>query len=361
MFGRGKTEDKNLGGKPAYDGDSRPATTSRSRSPYCRRMLTVALQVALALALLAYLIVNTVVDVARLGMFYTTVSTELIPSLPVPAFTLCSDEVDYNFQCTLYGSPVGPNSPPATPCGGLIRFVDVSNRSDWNGIMSKCWAFGSTNSMLSTPPPVPQKNWTAFHSPLVIQYSLVNASTLSLMSFGLWNPFNTPSGKSFNTTKRLTADEILDPYVQTPMDACKERVYTFYWNKHVFLNGTERWDVNWRTEFGVSSNALGTNTSAVGVVHLKPGTFLVPVTRDLPLFPSVLPVLTTFFVLLAALYTCCWLPMAGRGKYRPWGWIQSATGYTPHKYIRPAMPTLRPTVDDIMRVYLYDSEKCEIN
>lgn len=340
------------------------AAPARRSSPTVRRALTTALQVVLAFVLLVYLIVNTVVDSSRTSMFYTTFSRELIPSLPVPAFTLCSDEVDYNFQCTLYGTVAGNASTTANSsniCGGLIKFVDVSDNAALSGIVTKCYRFGTKDPLMSSSPPVPSKNWTAFHSPLIIQYSLVNASTLTKMSFAVWNPFQTPSGSNFSGPAKLTADDVFDSYQQTLMDACRERVFTFYWSKHVFVNGSEQWNVNWRSEFGVSSNAVGTNVSATGIVHFRPGTFMIPVTRDFALYPSVLPFATTFLVLLAALYTCCWLPLAGRGKYRPWGWIHTVTRYRPHKYIRPAKPTLQPTVIDILDVYLYESEKCEIN
>jgi hypothetical protein len=326
---------------------------AKASNPYVRRALTIALKVVLALILLAYLIANTVFNAGLMNLSYTSFSNEEVSQLPSPAFTLCADEVEYNFNCTMYGNTT-------KGCGNMIRYVNVSNNSDWNFFFTKCWVFGSTDPMFLEKPTVTPKKWSSHHSPLFVQYGFANASTISKMSLSIWNPFETPSGKSFNS-ESLTADDILDPYKLTLMESCRERVFSFYWTKHVWMNGSEKWDVSWRAESGIVSNAVGTNTSATGFIHFKPGTFTIPVTRDHPLIPSALPLVTAFFVLAAALWTCCWLPLAGRGKYRPWGLINHGTRYLPIKNIKPAMPTLKPTTDDIMRVYLYDAEKAEIN
>jgi len=292
--------------------------------------------------------VNTVVDVARSKLSYTTLSFEAATQLPPLAFTLCSDNVNYTFQCVMYGN--------STNCPGLIRTVNVSNDDLYNGWFSQCYVFQTQKPLLLQNPPTPPKSWTAFQSPFYLRYHLSNASTISKMNLMLWNPFDLPSDVQNISSK--STPQILNPYETTQMDACRERVYTFYWRRHVFLDGTEKWDVDWRSEIGVASNAFGTNQSAIGVIHIKPGSFEVPTTREYTFLP-VLPIVTTFLVLVAALYSTYYAIIGGRGKYRTWGWIHSITRYFPQQHLSPSENTdcIRPTADDVLKAYLDGLDK----
>ncbi|CAG8490389.1 6790_t:CDS:2 [Ambispora leptoticha] len=313
-----------------------------------RRLLTTILQLFFVLLFLFYLIINTIVDVARSKLVYTTLTFETATGLPPPAFTLCSDDVKYQFQCTLYGNTTNG-------CPDLVTNVDVSANADYNNWFTNCYVFQTTQPLLKQTPPSPPKQWTAFQSPFYIKYQL-NASTISKMNLMIWNPYDLTNNKS------LSQLQILNPYEISQFDACKERVYTFNWQKHVFLNGTEKWDVDWRAEVGVASNAFGTNSSAIGVIHFKPGSFEVPTTREYTSFPFI-SILTGFLVLLAALYSTYYAVIGGRGKYRTWGCVHMITRYFPQRHlIPPEDPNqVKPTADDILWAYLDGLDKAEFD
>ncbi|KAG9285870.1 hypothetical protein G9A89_013295 [Geosiphon pyriformis] len=320
-----------------------------------RKLLTTLLQIFFIFLLITYLIVNTVLDIARTKLVYTSLSFETASELPPPAFTLCSDDVKYTFNCTIYGNVT-------KGCSGLITPVDVSKDENYNGWFTQCYVFQTTESLISQEPKTPPKQWTAFQSPFFIRYALNNASTISKMNLMVWNPFLLPSTTSSSSKNiSITAAQILSPYQITQMDACRERVFTFYWRKHVFLNGSEKWDVDWRAEFGVASNAFGTNMSAIGVIHFKPGTFEIPTTREYRILP-VLSIITTFLVLLAALYSTYYAILCGRGKYRIWGLAHEITRYFPQQHLQRSAENKEidiPTADDILKVYLDGLDKAE--
>lgn len=86
------------------------------------------------------------------------------------------------------------------------------------------------------------------------------------MQLMIWNSFNLKSSES-----EPSSETILDPYLLNEYEACRERVFTFRYKRHIFSNGTEKWDMTHRAELGIASNAFGTKTSAIGIIHFKPG------------------------------------------------------------------------------------------
>ncbi|CAG8520357.1 8530_t:CDS:2 [Paraglomus occultum] len=311
-----------------------------------RRLLITILQVAWAVLLVAYLIVNTVLEAAITKATYTTTSFEQASALPPLAFSLCSDDVPYSFECGVYGNVT-------QDCSNLIQQVDVSNNDTFNGWFTRCYVFHTTEALVQSPPPVPPTQWTAFQSPLFVKYSFANASTISKMFLMIWNPFDLPENATSGQLSTSTTPQILDPYRLNAMDACKERVYEFTWNKFVDADGNEKWNVQWVSEFGLSTNAFGTSTSAIGLIHLKPATFQVQTTHERRFYPPFL-VFTNFLVLLAALYTFYYVIVAGRGKYRTWGLLHTLARYYPQQHIPPSEDTeaLKPTAQDVLPIYL---------
>ncbi|CAG8455694.1 10679_t:CDS:2 [Ambispora gerdemannii] len=315
-----------------------------------RRLITTILQMFFVLIFLFYLILNTIIDVARSKLVYTTQTFDTATALPPPAFTLCSDDVKYKFQCTSYGNTT-------SDCPGFVTNVDVSKDETYNNWFTNCYVFQTTTPLLKQTPPTPPRNWTAFQSPFYIRYQLNNASTISKMNLMIWNPYDLTRTNSDSNS--LSSLQILNPYETSQLDACRERVYSFYWRKHVFLNGTEKWDVDWRAEVGVSSNAFGNNSTAVGVIHFKPGSFEVPTTREYTSLPFI-SILTGFLVLLAALYSTYYAMVGGRGKYRTWGCIHMITRYFPQQHLTPSEDGQeRPTADNILWAYLDGLDKAE--
>ncbi|CAG8634575.1 2155_t:CDS:2 [Gigaspora margarita] len=318
-----------------------------------RKLITIILQVFFAVILLIYLIANTVVDVTRSKLTYTTLTFENVDKLPPPAFSLCTDGVQYNFNCTIYGNT-------SINCPKLIKFVNVTGDNLYNGWFTRCYVFQTTTPFFLAKPVIPPKNWTAFQSAMFIQYSFFNASTISKMQFMIWNPFDLPDNEASATElSSLKTPQILNPYSLTQFDANRERAFTFFWKRHVFLNGTTKWLVDFRSEIGVASNAFGTNNSAIGLIHLKPGSFEIPTTREQPFLQPV-SVFTMFIVLAAVLYSTYYALLGGRGKYRNYGLAHMITRYFPQKYIeRTNSRDLKPTADDVLKVYLDGINKVE--
>ncbi|CAG8540820.1 11272_t:CDS:2 [Acaulospora morrowiae] len=177
----------------------------------------------------------------------------------------------------------------------------------------------------------------------------------------LWNPFDLPSSSSSaSELSTKTTPQILDPYRLSQCDAFKERTYTFYYQRHIFLNGTEKWDMDYRAELDGSSHAFG-KTSSTGVVHLKPGSFQVQTTREKSILPGT-SIFTNFIVLAAVLYTTYYALLGGRGKYRITGLAHMITRYFPQQHLERPSNTFRivnPTADDILKVYLSGISKAK--
>ncbi|PKC15895.1 hypothetical protein RhiirA5_348524 [Rhizophagus irregularis] len=68
-----------------------------------------------------------------------------------------------------------------------------------------------------------------------------------------------------------------------------------------------------------------------------------------------------FIVLLAVFYTTYWGLFSGKGKYKTWGLAHIITGYYPQQHILPMENTqsLKPTADDVLRVYLDGLDRAE--
>ncbi|CAG8562784.1 7416_t:CDS:2, partial [Scutellospora calospora] len=267
-------------------------------------------------------------DIVRSNLTYITLSFENVNSLPPPAFSLCTDDVQYNFNCTIYGNT-------SINCPNLIKFVNVSNDNLYNGWFTRCYVFQTTSPIFLATPEIPPKNWTAFQSAMFIQYSFFNASTISKMQLMVWNPFDLPDSEASATElSSLKTPQILSPYSLTQSDANRERV---------------------------ASNAFGTNNSAIGLIHFKPGSFEVPTTREQPFLQPV-SVFTMFIVLAAVLYSTYYALLGGRGKYRNYGLAHIITRYFPQKYIeRKNGRDLKPTADDILKIYLDGLDKIDFD
>jgi len=309
-------------------------------------LLITVLQIAWGLLLVVYLILNTVIDASLTKVTHSSTSFEEASSLPPLAFSLCSDDINYSFECSIYGNVT-------QDCPNLIRKVNVANDTRFNGWFTQCYVFHTKEPLLQSTPPNSPKDWTAFQSPFYIRYSMANASTISKMYLMLWNPFDLPDNATGGNLSSATTPQILDPYRLNVMDACKERVYEFYWSKFVDIKGNEKWDVRWVSEFGLSTNAFGTNTSAIGLLHLKPASFQVQTVHERQLYPPFL-VFTNFLVLLAVLYTFYYILVAGRGKYRTWGLLHTITRYYPQQHIPPPENSdiLKPTAEHVLPIYI---------
>ncbi|CAG8820170.1 22003_t:CDS:2, partial [Dentiscutata erythropus] len=186
-------------------------------------------------------------------------------------------------------------------------------------------------------------------------YSFFNASTISKMQLMIWNSFDLSDNE-------LSSKTILNPYRLNQYEPCKERVFTFRYKRHIFLNGTEKWDMNYRSELGIGSNAFGTNKSATGVIHFKPESFQVQTTREHQLFP-LMSVITMFIILLAVLYTTYYSWLGGPSRYRITGLAHMITRYYPQQHIKlPSYNSynsraLKPSAEDILKAYLVDVDK----
>lgn len=316
-----------------------------------RKLISIILQVLFAILLLTYLIVNTIVDVSRSKLVHTTTTTQDVTELVSPAFSLCSNDIDFRFDCHSYGEP-------SANCPNLVRAVDVSNDETLNSWFTKCNVFQTTQPMFFSTPKRPPKDWSSHHSPLFVKYLFRNVSFApsSKVFFMVWNPFDLPSSE--NTTLSVeTAPQILNPYRLIQMDATRERVFSFHWRKYIFLNGTEKFDLDYKLELDASTNSSKT---PLGLVHFKPTSFNMEVTREYLCFPA-FSVFTMFIILSAVLYTTYWGAFGGKGKYKTWGLAHVITRYYPQQHILPMENTqaLKPTADDVIRVYLGGLDRAE--
>jgi hypothetical protein len=315
-----------------------------------RKLISINLQILFAILLFVYLIINTVTDVSRSKLIHTTTTYENVGELVPPAFSLCSDD-DIRFDCFIYGET-------SANCPNLVRRVNVSNDETYNSWFTKCNIFHTTQSILFSTPKRQPKDWTSDHSPLFIKYTFQNAlnsSASSKVSFMLWNPYDLPSSAGINTElSSKTNPQILNPYQLVQMDFTRERVFSFYWRKNIFLNGTEAFELDYKLELDEST------TTSSGFVHFKPASFNMEVTREHKYFPA-FSVFTMFIVLLAALYTTYWGLFSGKGKYKTWGLTHVITGYYPQQHILPMENThaMKPTADDVLRVYLDGLDRAE--
>jgi hypothetical protein len=314
-----------------------------------RKYISAILQVLFAILLLIILISNTVIDVARSDIIHTTTTNENAGELVPPAFSLCSDNIDFRFDCHVYGETL-------TNCSNLVRKVNVSNDETYNSWFTKCNIFQTTQPMLFSTPKSQPKNWIPNHSPLFIEYLFQNTSALiqSKIAFMLWNPYDLPPSSVETELSTRTTPQILNPYRLIQMDATRERVFSFYWRKHIFLNGTEKFDLDYKLELDEST------TTSSGLVHFKPASFSMEITREHRCFPA-FSVFMMFIVLLAVLYTTYWGLFSGKGKYKTWGLSHMITGYYPQQHILPMENThaLKPTADDVLRVYLSGLDRAE--
>jgi hypothetical protein len=316
-----------------------------------RRLVSISLQILFAIFLLVYLIVNTVIDVGRSKLIHTTTVNENVGELVPPAFSLCSDD-DIRFDCFSYGET-------SANCPNLVRMVNVSNDETYNSWFTKCNIFQTTQPMLFSMPKRQPKDWSPDHSPLFIKYLFQNVSdalTPSKVSFMLWNPYDLPPAGINTELSSKTTPQILNPYRLVQMDFTRERVFSFYWRKYIFLNGTETFELDYKLEL----DATSTSTIPSGLVHFKPASFNMEVTREHKCF-SAFSVFTMFIVLLAVLYTTYWGLFSGKGKYKTWGLTHIITGYYPQQHILPMENTqaLKPTADDVLRVYLDGLDRAE--
>jgi hypothetical protein len=321
-----------------------------------RKLITIILQVLFAILLLIFLIVNTIVDVYRSKLIHTMTTMENVQELVPPAFSLCSDDIDFRFDCHNYGET-------SANCPNLVKAVNVSNDETFGSWFTSCNVFQTTQPMLFSTPKNPPKDWSSHHSPLFIKYLFRNASSSTRSSkifFMLWNPYDLPP--SDNATLSIeTTPQILNPYRLTQMDATRERVFSFRWRKYIFLNGTEKFDLDHQLELDSSTNSSKT---PLGLVHFKPASFNMEITREHLCFPT-FSVFTMFMVLLAVLIIYSGL-FNGKGKYKTWGFAHMIAGYYPQQHILPMEnnhhdnnKASKPTADDVLRVYLDGLDRAE--
>ncbi|RIA91795.1 hypothetical protein C1645_736831 [Glomus cerebriforme] len=318
-----------------------------------RKLISIVLQILFAILLLVILIVNTVIDVARSKRILTTTTNENVGELVPPAFSICGNNIDFSFDCNTYGET-------SANCTNLMRIAKVSDDETYNSWFTQCNVFQTTQPMLFSTPKRQPKDWTN-NSPLFIKYSIQNASTLtsSKIGFMLWNPYDLPPSAAINTElSTKTTPQILNPYRLVQMDVAREKVFSFSWKKHIFLNGTEKFDLDYKLELDEST----TNTSTIpsGLIHFKPTSFNMEITREYKCLPT-FSVFIMFIVLLAVFYTTYWGLFSGKGKYKPWGLSHVITGYYPQQHILPMenIQALKPTADDVLRVYLDGLDRAE--
>lgn len=316
-----------------------------------RKLISIVLKIIFAILLLVILIFNIVIDVNRSKLIHTTTTNENVKELVPPAFSLCSNNINFKFDCNVYGETLAN-------CANLVRIANVSNDETYNSWFTGCNVFQTTQPMLFSTPKRQPKDWAPNNSPLFVKYSLQNVSTANSLkvAFMLWNPYDLPSSAGLDTElSTKTTPQILNPYRLVQMDAMRERVFSFYWRKHIFLNNTQKFYLDYKLELDES-----TSTTASGFVHFKPASFNMEVTREHRCFPA-FSVFIMFIVLLAVFYTTYWGLFSGKGKYKTWGLAHIITGYYPQQHILPMENTqsLKPTADDVLRVYLDGLDRAE--
>ncbi|CAI2176128.1 1194_t:CDS:1 [Funneliformis geosporum] len=288
-------------------------------------------------------------DVSRSNHVHITITIENVEELVPPAFSLCSDDIDFRYDCNTYGENLAN-------CQNLVRTVNVSNDDTYNSWFTKCDVFQTTQPMLFSSQKIQPKDWSSHHSPLFIQYLFRNVSSSSPSSkvfFMLWNPYDLPNDAVLSTE---TTPQILNPYRIINMDAMRERVYSFYWRKHIFLNGTEKFNLDYKLELDASTNL---STLPIGLVHFKPASFNMTTTREYFCFPTFSAF--TMFMVLLAVFNIYWGLFSGKGKYKTWGFAHVITSYYPQQHILPMenIHALKPTADDVLRVYLHGLDRAE--
>ncbi|CAG8516540.1 7809_t:CDS:1 [Funneliformis mosseae] len=287
-------------------------------------------------------------DISRSKNVHTTTTIENVEELVPPAFSLCSNDIDFIFDCNAYGEDLAN-------CKNLVRKVDVSNDATYNSWFTKCDVFQTTKPMLFSSSKRQPKDWSSHHSPFFIKYLFRNESSSpsSKISFMLWNPYDLLNDAVLSTE---ATPQILNPYRIINMDAMRERVYSFYWRKYIFLNGTEKFNLDFQLELDASTI---TSTPPIGLVHFKPASFSMEIIREHSCFPT-FSVFTMLIVLLAV-FNIYWGLFSGKGKYKTWGLAHVFTSYYPQQHILPMEDTqaLKPTADDVLRVYLHGLDRAE--
>jgi len=266
-------------------------------------------------------------------------NTSLVP----PALTLCVGAEQYSVNVTVYGEYPDQKS-------FLTSFTNdlLDQYSSLGSILSECWIIRAPNneSIIQDPPP------KANTPDLVITYTrVINNVTSSPIWLNIFDPLETSTLFTFNRFLELDADQ--------------NRAVSFTRTVRVDLNGKETNDVlyNIVTEYRDPTWTVP-GFNATSKITIRAASFVITKVSDVA--TNWWTIFRDCFTLLGVLYSA-YLPIVGRGRYRPWGILHSIAHYYPVEHIKQKGETglgtkeeaglvtkeeVAPTIDERLDIYL---------
>ncbi|CAG8648141.1 14535_t:CDS:2 [Acaulospora morrowiae] len=279
------------------------------------------------------------------GLNIITQSLEVVKkaSLVPPAVTLClARDVTYTFKIAIYGNVV-------TQGEYLVSYPSTAPElANLAGVVTKCWILAAPNkqAVITDPPPVPNipdmvLNYTRFFD---------GTNITSPLFINIFDPLQEDTNFKFSRFVRL------DPDVN--------RAISFSRTEHYGLDQkiTSNVATTMVDEFRDSSQTTASN--ATSTFTIRPESFNVFRTTEVQSttwWTIIIHSVTFIGILFGSVY----VPLVGRGKYRPWGFLHMALGYYPIEHISPSdeekqhMSTneMDPSLFERLKVYL---EKIDI-
>ncbi|CAG8457965.1 3941_t:CDS:2 [Dentiscutata erythropus] len=313
------------------------------------------------LALLAVFSNNLYSLIKNVNVVTQSFTVQRKTSLVPPAMTFCiTRQVAYSFTLELYGKVVATGSTPAdylsTYNNETVELTGLTN------VVYKCWIIKSANDSAVIVNPSPNPN-------------------ADDMRFNYTRIFDTPG--RFQPADPIVLN-VFDPLKQETnfavrtlllLDADANRAISFTRTESVYLNKTITNDITYNIidEFR-DNNTMTTPNNATSSIRISPASFDVSIVTDVVLIdPWTVVILSV--TLLGVLFNFYFV-LVGRGRYRPWGFINYILRYFPIEHIKERGGELstqeeglksdtnmnfsekvnEPSISEILRIYLDKSE-----
>ncbi|RIA99673.1 hypothetical protein C1645_730749 [Glomus cerebriforme] len=267
-------------------------------------------------------------DIKNFGVitqaFNVTSEKELVP----PALTFCiTKDTGYTFSIEVYNQTVEKNL-------FLEAFpADSYELAPLSGQVVRCWVLsppiGSDRALIKNPPPV------ANVPDLVFTTTRTLGNGLEPLLVNIFDPLQRDSLFDFNRFL------LLDPDVN--------RAIQFTRTKHIDINKNEFNDIKYNIidEFRDPAQTVP-GVSSTNKFTFRAASFDVEVSRDVrttTIWSIIFSSLTFLGVLIGNIY----IPLIGRGKYRPWGYINRLIGYYPIEHIQRSLKSPHLIEDGLLK------------